>query len=127
MHMPICYGPVISKKLPKTKPTQDNLQLSQQITPNDIILCYICFKQVEPSKKMTCLSSDCTLTCHILCLSKHFVPKGEYVPVEGSCPKCKKQYLWGDFVRKFKGCYGNLDLKINVEGANDFYYSDEEG
>lgn len=130
MHMPICHGPVISKKLAKNKLTQDSQQYSQKsnqdITPNDIMLCYICFKPIESTKAMTCLNSDCSVMCHITCMSSCFLSTGEYVPIEGSCPKCKNQYLWGDIVRKFKGCYENMDLKINIDGANDFYCSDEE-
>jgi len=129
MHMPICYGPVVSKKLPKTKSNQDCrglIQPSSQIKPDDIILCYVCIAPVDSARKITCLNSECTVTCHILCMSKSFLSKGEYVPIEGICPKCKNQYLWGDIVRKFKGCYGNMDLQINVDGANDFYCSDDE-
>ncbi|XP_050292735.1 structure-specific endonuclease subunit slx1 [Anthonomus grandis grandis] len=118
MHMPICHGPVVSKKL------KAQGSLSQE--PKESDLCYICFNIIEPPKQMTCLNSDCNILCHILCMSKSFLSKGEYVPVEGKCPKCENHFLWGDLVRKYKGCYENIDMKVNVAQANDFYCSDEE-
>lgn len=121
--MPICYGAVISKKLPKLKCTQEEGCSSQSSGSG---LCYECFKLVEEKQKVTCLEPSCSLICHIICMSKYFLSEGQYVPVEGQCPKCKSHYLWGDIVRKYKGCYGNVDLKINVEDASEFYGSDQE-
>ncbi|XP_066257724.1 structure-specific endonuclease subunit slx1 [Euwallacea similis] len=119
LHMPICYGPVISKQLPK-------LKLTQQDLPTNSDTCYVCLKPVEISRKVTCLESICTATFHIICMSKNFLADDQYVPIEGNCPKCKNHFLWGDIVRKFMGCYRNIDFKMNVEGGNDFYDSEED-
>ncbi|KAL1502730.1 hypothetical protein ABEB36_007832 [Hypothenemus hampei] len=108
MHMPICYGPVISKKLEKGNSISEHSPKSSQVEEQ----CYLCFTAIEPSKEITCVDPTCSITCHIICMSKHFLSPGQYVPVEGYCPKCFKHYLWGDIIRKFKGCYGNIDLSV---------------
>ncbi|XP_060533004.1 structure-specific endonuclease subunit slx1 [Cylas formicarius] len=115
MHMPICYGPVVSKKLPHHASHSNN---------GSAMTCYGCSKPIENDKKMTCLNAQCSMACHIICLSRYFLAKGEYVPVEGKCPKCDNQYLWGDFVRKFKGC-ADVDMQMNMDDANQFYCSEE--
>nr|XP_023014784.1 structure-specific endonuclease subunit slx1 [Leptinotarsa decemlineata] len=118
MHMPICHGPIVSKKLPKS-----SQELSQTTECSN--QCNICFETVE-ERPLRCLNNNCNLNCHIICLSKYFLQSGEYVPLEGNCPKCDKTFLWGDIVRKYKGCYNNIDVEINIDSANDFYNSDSE-
>ncbi|KAG5893321.1 hypothetical protein JTB14_000280 [Gonioctena quinquepunctata] len=118
MHMPICHGSVVSKKIPKSAK-----ELSQASKSSEV--CNVCYKRIE-KQPMKCLNSACNLNCHIACLSKYYLQSREYVPVEGNCPQCGKSFLWGDIVRKFKGCYNNLDVEINVNSANDFYESDSE-
>ncbi|KAJ8982572.1 hypothetical protein NQ317_005043 [Molorchus minor] len=118
MHMPICYGPVVSKKLPKT--TQESPEKTDNTN-----YCNLCFSLVE-QKSVKCINGACNLNSHLTCLSKHFLEKGEYVPIEGNCPKCDRTFLWGDIVRKYKGCYSNLDVTINVDLANGFYSSDSD-
>ncbi|RZC33641.1 structure-specific endonuclease subunit slx1 [Asbolus verrucosus] len=115
MHMPICYGPVISKKLPATSEPSDE---------KATVFCYFCKGGVE--KGMKCLSPDCDVVSHVICLSKCFVKKGEYVPIEGDCPSCNKTYLWGDLVRKYKGCYNNADVLVRADAGDDFYGSDSD-
>ncbi|KAK9746708.1 GIY-YIG catalytic domain [Popillia japonica] len=119
IHMPVCYGPVISKKLPKQRPEEDSEEIVQ------IDYCFICNKRIISEKKLTCLNTSCDIISHITCLSEHFLSVGEYVPVEGTCPKCKQIFLWGDIVRKYKGCYGTLNVTLNVKG-DDFYSSDSD-
>ncbi|KRT78230.1 hypothetical protein AMK59_6702 [Oryctes borbonicus] len=121
IHMPICYGPVISKKVAK----QHNSDSDPEDLHKRIKYCYICNEEIFDNKELTCLNSECDLVSHIICLSKHFLDPGEYVPVEGVCPKCKETFLWGDIVRKYKGCYGTLNLTLNVNG-DDFYSSDSD-
>lgn len=113
--MPICYGPVISKKIPSTVSVSSD---------KAIIYCYFCNDEVFNCMK--CLNPDCFLTAHIICLSKCFLKRGEYVPVEGQCPHCGKNYLWGDLVRKYKGCYNNEDVMIKTDVGDEFYGSDSE-
>ena len=114
--MPICHGSVISKKItPSTTET----------SVERIVFCHFCKDEVE--KGMKCLNPDCVLVSHVICFSKcFFKSSGEYVPIEGECPLCHKVYLWGDLVRKFKGCYDSSDVKIRVDAGDDFYGSDSD-
>lgn len=117
--MPICYGPVISKKLQQTKDTEDTVDIPMKTS------CYVCNEEVVNGLK--CLSPECDLIGHAVCLSKCFLKdENEYVPVEGKCPKCETNYLWGDLIRKFKGCYNTTNLVLNVDAGDDFYGSDSE-
>ncbi|XP_044763103.1 structure-specific endonuclease subunit slx1 [Coccinella septempunctata] len=120
MHMAICYGPVVSKK--KEKNIEDEEKLLSSINTENI--CDLCH-ELSDDKLMNCLDNNCSFKGHLFCLSKLFLEPGEYVPVEGKCPKCELSCLWGDLVKKFKGFYSNLDVKINCDNANDFY-SDSE-
>ncbi|XP_971859.2 structure-specific endonuclease subunit slx1 [Tribolium castaneum] len=101
-HMPICYGPVISKKIPSV------VTLSHETN-----FCYLCNDEVFNGMK--CLNFECDLNAHVICLSKCFLKGGDYVPVEGRCPKCCQPCLWGDLVRRFKG-YHNQDVEITNLG-----------
>lgn len=107
--MPICYGNVISKKLPDST--------AQEEYQTDTVCC-ICYETIV-GKPLQCLKKDCKAVSHIICLSQHFLDKGEYIPIEGKCPKCEEVFLWGDLVRKYKGCYGNLDLTVNCNDLSD--------
>lgn len=103
--MPICYGPVISKKVEKPQEEDDYA----------ILECCICEKAIE-NKPLRCLKPKCKTASHIICLSRHVLEEtGEYIPVEGKCPKCNEKFLWGDLVRKYNGCYGDSDVTINTE------------
>ncbi|KAF5294343.1 hypothetical protein FQR65_LT10796 [Abscondita terminalis] len=113
LHMPVCYGPVVSKKL-------KNAESKSSIAST----CTLCTETII-DKPMRCINSSCGLTAHLTCLSERFLEAGEYVPIEGKCPCCQDTYLWGDYVRKFKGCYGNLNVVIDEELAQ-FSMSDSE-
>nr|CAH7728731.1 unnamed protein product [Callosobruchus chinensis] len=117
IHMPICHGPVISKKVSSIKKGV----IEEQV----LNLCNICYELIN-EKQMRCLNLNCDLNSHIVCLSEYFLQPGEYVPVEGKCPKCKDTFLWGDLVRKYKGCYNNLDMELELDNVNEFYHSDSE-
>lgn len=109
--MPVCFGPVISKKL-------KNSQVSnrEEIPEKDEIFnyCFVCKDLIEKEKELKCLADDCDLVSHIICLSKYFLTPGEYVPVEGTCPKCDGSFLWGEIIRKYKGCYANKNNAKNT-------------
>lgn len=115
MHMPICYGSVVSKKLKSTS--------SQESIEDTNTFCYICNDFIR-EKPMRCLNKTCNMSSHIICLSRLFLEPGEFVPIEGKCPKCSELYLWGDLVRKYKGCY-NDGFTINTD-AEQFYDSDKD-
>lgn len=107
MHIPITSGAVISKKIEKQ---------NQEVEANSCLFtCHLCHNSIL-EKKLCCLNICCDLICHIKCLAKFYLQPGEYVPVDGKCPKCDQYFLWGDIVRKFKGCYySDHDITINLD------------
>lgn len=107
--MPISYGEVITKKVTST----NHERCSSKSINVDSLICQLCFKYIE-NKGMTCLNSNCDLISHVICLGEHYLDNGEYVPIEGKCPKCKENFLWGDVVRKHKGC-NDLNIIMNTE------------
>lgn len=118
MHMAICYGPVVSKKISSKEAEED---LFEEFSS---ILCYICKSPCPKETSMQCLLKDCDVQIHTSCLAEHFLrnEKDHFIPVEGSCPKCFTTVLWGDLVRKKKGCYQQLGEDNNVCNISDFMY-----
>lgn len=44
----------------------------------------------------------CCESFHIICLSKYFLKKTDQhyiIPIDGSCPSCKKSLLWGEIIQ----------------------------
>ncbi|XP_057662806.1 structure-specific endonuclease subunit slx1 [Diorhabda carinulata] len=117
LHMPICNGAVVSKKVTKPTLTDNNSNIIQT--------CDVCSEKII-TQAIKCVNYNCDLTTHLLCLSNSFLKPGEYIPIEGRCPKCENIYLWGDYVRKYKGCYNNVNLSISIQDANELYLSDSE-
>lgn len=113
LHMSICYGPVISKKASK----------SSEVSKSEVKFCDVCFKILQ-EEYLSCLNIECSMKSHIVCLAKVFLSPGEYIPIDGECPKCFKSCLWGDLIKKMKGCYNNLDITIDCT-VDDFSYDSE--
>ncbi|XP_044738757.1 structure-specific endonuclease subunit slx1 [Chrysoperla carnea] len=116
IHMPICYGKVVSKKLPKsTKSSSSSLSKLEKSNQEDedILFCFCCKNILNNDNKIECLAVECDMIAHFECLSKLFLDVGEYVPIEGDCPKCCTRVLWGDLVRKSQGCYKDLDQQAD--------------
>ncbi len=103
--MPICHGRVKIKKIPKSAATID--QLVDGIVP---VHCKICYDHVKLENVVKCISPNCRFIGHLKCLAKCFLEPGQYVPIQGICPSCKKNVLWGDLIRKKNGC---SDLEEN--------------
>ncbi|XP_021939501.1 structure-specific endonuclease subunit slx1 [Zootermopsis nevadensis] len=103
-HMPIAYGPVISKKIGQSQGTTSQTSVQD----DDKCLCYFCYEVVCQSEKITCISPGCLLAAHVICLAKVFRKGSFIIAVEGRCPECDAHILWGDLVRKMRGCYSNL-------------------
>ena len=111
LHMPIVYGSVTSKKL------ATGVQLENMHEAHSNELCYGCYTVIEKEDLMICVNPKCEVKCHVTCFSKYFFcDSNDIVPVEGNCPSCDVHLLWGDLVRKKKGCYRNLE--------NDYYEID---
>ena len=99
------------------------------IFSNDIIteelLCGLCIQTISSKEDLvTCISPKCGTVSHINCLAHHFRQTSQdknklnyLLPVDGICPVCDFHCLWGDIIRKMKGCYENLPFK--VEGVNE--------
>ena len=59
------------------------------------------------SNTLRCLQSSCKMVSHTLCLSKKFLSPNstKLLPIEGTCPCCHSNLLWGDLIRYKMGCY----------------------
>lgn len=97
--MTVRHGHIVLNK--KKKPEEILSQIPNQ--PDSPVRCSICKSFITKCDRVSCLNSECSLNCHLMCLSQRFVEPGQYVPIIGSCPGCKQIMLWGDIVRKFKG------------------------
>jgi hypothetical protein len=93
MHMPICYGSVISKKVPSSL---------SHTSEETIIFCHFCRDDVVGGMK--CLNPECTVVGHVICFSKCFIKeRGEYVPVEGSVLGASKCTYGGTWCASLEG------------------------
>ncbi len=121
IHMPILYGPVETERLKKAKPKKaskketnadDNGEGSKRSdTP---LLCGLCFETVPQIDQVQCLSPKCGSVYHLVCLAEQFSKKSDesrpyFLPLDGYCPVCNIFLLWGDLIRKKKGCYEKVD------------------
>ena len=101
MHMPITYGKIAIQKV-------DNI-IQECEEPQQRNICFECHLNITGNDLMICVNPQCNLHCHVICFSRYFICKDDAIlPVEGKCPSCGIQILWGDLVRKKKGCYKNL-------------------
>lgn len=102
MHMPICHGPVSCKKTLSSNDTSYSNNTRSQI-------CVLCAQKCNPTDILHCLDPNCQAATHILCLAKRFLGSSDHIiPIDGDCPACGTPVLWGDLIRKKKGCYKNL-------------------
>lgn len=132
LHMPITHGPIIPKKLGsqlKKKQKKKKKDKKIQIERNDISLdetnefhqtpmkhnCHLCcLPIIDIGDKITCVQQGCSLVAHIICLGKLFSKNdGMLLPINGICPVCGTDVLWGDLIRKMIGC--NLHLTDDPE------------
>lgn len=114
-HMLIRQGHITLSKKKKTITCTQEPPGSQ--TPAK---CVICSKFVSEVDRAACTNLECTLDCHLLCLSQRFLEPGEYVPISGSCPICRQMMLWSDVVRKFKGY---SDAVVLIDDDDSWYFS----
>ncbi|KAL8569161.1 hypothetical protein ACOMHN_020288 [Nucella lapillus] len=144
-HMPLVFGPVCSKKIPgdKHSPQKGKKKTSCSQAPPSTCsspdkdresglipslvkknpLCAVCQSKIKAgSPRLTCFTPGCSMVGHLSCLARRFLGTGHsahLIPVEGTCPGCRKSLLWGDLVRHFKGCYQNLAVSsMEDEGGS---------
>jgi len=129
LHMPIVHGPVKSKKVGKKKSKkgskkgeeEEALEIPEETESG--LLCNICFNEVTVSQKVVCLYPKCEAVSHILCLGMEFTKGTEDIlPIKGECPTCGGEEIWGNVIRKKRGCYEELE----ESEATDGYYDDDE-
>lgn len=113
--MPICHGRVKIKAI--SKQSQMEKALNDIRTP----ICEICSNFVQPDLLISCVTPNCRFVGHLKCLAKSFLEPGQYVPIEGMCPCCKRtNILWGDLIRKKNGC-------SDLEKCEEYDSEDEIG
>lgn len=120
--MPILYGPVLSKKISSSQQKSSQGLASEnsdcsQIESESNSICHICKMSIQ-NNKLTCVNSYCDFTSHISCLAKIFLENDEYIPIEGHCPSCNRKVLWGDLIRKLKGCQVQNDNGDDLEDSD---------
>ena len=129
IHMPILYGPCKSVKLKKAKKKKDeqNPDDEEEIVPRSStpLLCGLCFENVPVIDQVQCLSPRCGSVYHMECLSKNFREKSDcqnkFLPIDGHCPVCNVFMLWGDLIRKKKGCYKEVNnFESNYDEFENF-------
>lgn len=116
LHMAIRFGRITCKR--KANNIDQDIVSSQ----GTVQFCDICDKIIEkPLEEMiTCLNSSCKLVSHIICLAEVFLKAenaSQIIPVQGSCPICEKEFLWGDLIRKKKGC---CDVEPDLNNTDVF-------
>lgn len=124
IHMPISYGPVEAKKINKGKKLkkgkdEDPAGEIEENLMADILICDICYMSLIIDDKVDCLKPNCDFMAHLICLASEFNNDDKIIPIEGSCPSCKTNLLWGDVIRKKIGCYLHLDDKSKEESSDD--------
>lgn len=120
MHMPIIYGKVTTKKPRegKKRGKRKESKESEINVINDAVIefCSICNFTVKSEDKLMCIAPDCSLISHIDCLANLFRTEESILPIDGNCPKCKNNILWGDLIRKKLGCKMHFE---EVESESD--------
>jgi len=111
LHMPIVYGPVHALDS-AGRDTQAGTQLQEEEHLPDIVtrICEVCRIKIKDGDcTLRCLHASCAMESHIRCLAKKFSPHS-ILPIEGQCPRCNMDLLWGDLVRFKAGCYKNIQM-----------------
>ena len=108
LHMPIVSGPVKSKKVSRDRGPE---LIPDHEEDDGGPECNVCSAPVKRTDKLECLYPRCGAVTHILCLAEVFTRRGErgVLPVSGECPTCGGEELWGNLVRKRRGCYDELE------------------
>ncbi|EFN83566.1 structure-specific endonuclease subunit slx1 [Harpegnathos saltator] len=108
LHMPICYGKVASCKIKRAKDAKVSVIQPQDSQSAVEKLCPLCGSIMTERDSISCVKPKCCLIAHLICLAKVFCQSGMILPIDGTCPACKTNVLWGDLVRKKNGCYRDL-------------------
>jgi len=102
--MPITSGSISVSKHTNTIPSKRK-KINQQIQPltedsKSLVSCSLCNDTIQPLAYVSC--PKCSTPFHIICLSKYFLNNTHQhyiIPIDGSCPSCKKSLLWGEIIQ----------------------------
>ncbi|XP_052243821.1 structure-specific endonuclease subunit slx1-like isoform X2 [Dreissena polymorpha] len=141
LHMAVAYGPVKSKKIlgesnsrTKGSNSNENLEITDAFTVpvSRHIRCAVCSELLKDTNLslLRCYQPTCLMVSHIICLAKRFLEKKNenavhIVPVEGACPKCNQNLLWGNLIRHKHGCYQNLSQGTDDDPVEDDHWTNE--
>ncbi|XP_063979853.1 structure-specific endonuclease subunit slx1 [Diachasmimorpha longicaudata] len=118
MHMPISYGKVTSSK--HHRKLRDNHNNKEPVIEDSLLsICDICYMILDKTDKVMCIKEDCQLIAHIICLAKEFIKDDKILPIEGNCPACKSNLLWGHVIRKKIGSNMHLNEFHSDSSDND--------
>lgn len=75
-------------------------------------ICSLCKTVLLPTSSVYCLNPGCKGRFHMICLSRHFLCNSanhsQLIPIEGACPCCETNLLWGDLIRESQGFHQYL-------------------
>ncbi|BFZ03132.1 hypothetical protein BsWGS_06171 [Bradybaena similaris] len=99
-----------------------NLQAltDEQLLYEEMSDCAVCYKMIQAEDKtLQCLKPDCAMMAHIICLAQSFLGSpSKLLPVQGKCPRCSVNLLWGELVRYRKGCNRYLSVSTLQPSVN---------
>lgn len=77
--------------------------------------CVVCQEEMKSGEGLhaLCTHDGCDGVGHVSCWSRHFLKddeEGSILPVQGQCPKCKKEVDWSDMMK---------ELTLRVRGQKD--------
>ncbi|XP_048374233.1 structure-specific endonuclease subunit SLX1 isoform X3 [Sphaerodactylus townsendi] len=110
LHMPVAFGQV--RAVRGTKGARPESDEELPVAPKR---CSVCLKRFQDGEEdgtpLRCFHTGCSMAAHITCLAQAFLQQepDQFIPIEGQCPGCKNTVLWGDLIRHYKGCYGDLE------------------
>jgi len=122
IHMAITYGPIEAvKKKPAGRKKKGQQPQDEDDLSEEVLLCGLCIEPVALEDKARCISPKCQSVSHLVCLAEHFRKTSSqnspsmFLPVDGACPVCEFRCLWGDIIRKKKGCFEDLPFKARSD------------
>lgn len=126
VHMDISYGRV--RIMAKSKKAEtaflENLALVQ--LTQKTLCCRICQLHIASNASISCLNPQCEALFHMVCLASRFLEPGQYVPVSGQCPQCRREIIWGQLIRKRNGCVDLEQGSMDTDCAETLTWSDVE-
>jgi structure-specific endonuclease subunit SLX1 len=116
-HITIVHGPIKAKKT-RIGRTDSNKELFEAVRARKE--CHLCMEEIAnlQDDRVFCINPRCKLVSHLRCLARICLQPGHYVPIQGVCPLCDLKFLWGNVIRKKKGC---KDKDVQFEDGDDDY------